>query len=440
MRRDRDNRKRAESLEYRIAESVDTENMEYGTAERKGRRRRKKRGKRRLLKAALVVVLALFLLTCCADDDDVRTETMEAAEQDNDAIKAQIAHFDSSCILNEMDEDTLDNFLAFYAAVSDFREEVAFPHPIPRADEKRVYSLILAAACECPELFQLDYDDIGIIRYRSSPDEIAGCALSYEMDRDTYLSRLEQCREIVRTLKDETDGMSDYDKELYVYNYLAENMVYDASAEFCDSIYGALVLGQAKCAGISVAFKYACDEVGLPCISLFCYDDDDSCSDGHAWNTVCIDGSWYDVDLTADVETAEGEMDGWRLYPAMNVPRTWITDVNHPVTTYYTDYYSIPESTSFDEDYHVINSEFVSAGGDYAAQYRAGITRACSSGSGAVYLQFENTEDYDNFLAQEDDISTDWFNNDRSAGVSGLGGTLYHARSYRTVLLAVEFS
>ncbi len=450
MRRGRDNQrstecrtaeqKSAESLEYRLAEPGDAGDMEYEAAERKGRRRRKKRGKRRLLKVVLVVAFALFLLTCCADDDDVRTETTEAAEQDNDAIKAQIAHFDSCYILNEMDADTLDNFLAFYAAASDFKEEFAFPHPIPRAEEKRVFSLMLAAAYECPELFQLDYDDLGTFRYRSTPDEIAGCTLSYLMDRDTYLSRLEQCRESVGTLQEETAGMSDYDKELYVYNYLAENMVYDDSAEFCGSIYGALVLGRAKCVGISDAFKYACDEVGLPCISLFCYGDEDSCSDGHAWNTVCIDGNWYDVDLTADVETAEGEMDGWRFYPAMNVPRTWITEVHHPVATYYTDYYSIPESTSFDEDYHVVNREFVSAGGDYAAQYRAGITRACSSGSGAVYLQFENTEDYDNFLAQEDDISTDWFYNDRSAAVSRLGGALYHTRSYRTVLFAAEFS
>ncbi len=441
MKRGRDNRESTDRMELRNAGETLAEMPEYAAAEQKGHKRKKKRGKRRFLKAALVVLFALLLLTFCGDsDDDVRTGTAAPAELDNDAIKAQIAHFDNCYILNEMDEDTLDNFLAFYAAASDFKEEFDLPHPIPKTEEKKVYSLMLTVVYECPELFQLDYDDLGMFRYSSNPEEIAGCTLSYQMDKDTYLSRLEQCREIVKKLGDETAGMSDYDKECYIYNYLAENMIYDDSAEFCGSIYGALVLGKAKCVGISEAFKYACDEAGLPCISLFCYGDEENCGDGHAWNTVCIDGNWYDVDLTADVETAKRETDGLRLYPAMNVPRTWITDVHHPVATYYTDYYSIPESTSFDRDYHVVNGEFVSAGGDYAAQYRAGLTRAWKEGSGAVYLQFENTDDYDKFLDEEDAISRDWFYNDSSAGVSRLGGTLYDTRTYRTVLFAPTFS
>ncbi len=52
--------------------------------------------------------------------------------------------------------------------------------------------LLLAFLYECPELFQLDFDEITFFRYKGAEDEIAGCELSYRMDQASYNAFLDQ--------------------------------------------------------------------------------------------------------------------------------------------------------------------------------------------------------------------------------------------------------
>lgn len=399
------------------------------------RKKKKGHGLRRFLTTAAVVVTGFAMLTFWVDSDD-GTQAEAATVIDNDAVKAEIGHYDNCYILNQMDTEMLDNFMAFYDAAANFKDEVVFPHPI--SDENEYTTLLLAYYYECPENFQLDADGIDPFQYNSAPGAIAGCDLTYAMDRDTYQSNLNQCRGIADTLKKQTEGMSDYDKELYVYDYLTDTIEYDDTTAYCGSAYGALIEGRAKCSGISMAFKYICDEMDMPCVVLFSLEDD--VDTGHAWNVVQIDGEWHDVDVTADIGTGAGSNDGYRYYGAFNVPRTWITDAGNPVSSYYTKYFSTPESTSYDEDYHVLNGEFAAAGSDYAAQYRDGITSAFESGDTVVYLQFESEDDYTSFMEQESDIREDWFYNYSSDDVQGLGGAVYRQDTYRTVIYVAEFS
>ena len=401
---------------------------------------------RRIITTVVVVlVLGMVWLFGCSDDETEQTGSSSgqggadgaaAAAEDS---TADADSFDSYYFISQLDSDRMDNFLALYNAVSNFEEEVVFPHPIADENEKDADMLLLAFLYECPEQFHLDFDEITFFRYKGAEDEIAGCELSYRMDQASYDAYINQCQGILSTLQKQTSGMSDYDKELYVYDYVAGSTVYDDTTDFCDSVYGALIEGRAKCVGISEAFKYLCDGLDLPCVSLTCYGDEETFDDGHAWNAVNIDGEWYDVDLTADVPREDSEADDCRYYGALNVPRTWVTDAHSPVTTYFTDYFTVPESVSFDADYHVVNDEFVAAGEDYAAAYRDGISRAYESGSLAVSLQFESEDDYNAFLDQEDDISTDWLYHYSGDDVTHLGGSVYQQPAYRTIVYVPEF-
>lgn len=67
---------------------------------------------------------------------------------------------------------------------------------------------------------------------------------------------------------------------------------------------GALVNGKALCLGISLAFKYLMDRLGIPCIvmrgnanGLGKLDD----AGPHAWNLVQVRGGWSHVDVTYDL-------------------------------------------------------------------------------------------------------------------------------------------
>lgn len=90
---------------------------------------------------------------------------------------------------------------------------------------------------------------------------------------------------------------------LYVHEYLAENVSYQTDHPGTDeneyfptdySSYGAFVLGECVCQGYAEAAKAILDRFGIENI----LSSDDGIN--HVWNTVKIDGEWYNMDITWD--------------------------------------------------------------------------------------------------------------------------------------------
>ncbi len=102
-----------------------------------------------------------------------------------------------------------------------------------------------------------------------------------------------------------TDGMSDYDKELAIHDYIIQNVEYDIGmlgifedhGEHAGDPYGALVDGKCICSGYTTTFNMFMDMLGIPCTSTMAAADGD---EPHAWNMVQIDGHWYYTDVTWD--------------------------------------------------------------------------------------------------------------------------------------------
>lgn len=110
-----------------------------------------------------------------------------------------------------------------------------------------------------------------------------------------------------------TDGMSDSDKVLAIYDYLVHNSVYDNEAleaaettnfimdgamlKYEDSFnaVGILVNGKGVCASYAYSFKVLSDLCGLDAVCVTGYLDGNL---PHAWNMVKIDGQWYEIDCT----------------------------------------------------------------------------------------------------------------------------------------------
>lgn len=94
-------------------------------------------------------------------------------------------------------------------------------------------------------------------------------------------------------------GMTDYEKELAIHDYIVANCRYgqkDESKEYAFRAYGCIVQGVAVCNGYAEAMS----------LLLTCAGVENSIMTGsaneelHAWNMVCIDGEWYQVDATWD--------------------------------------------------------------------------------------------------------------------------------------------
>lgn len=83
--------------------------------------------------------------------------------------------------------------------------------------------------------------------------------------------------------------------EICSYNMECRNDPNGYGSSLEDNPYGAyaaLVQGHAVCRGYSLAFKDACQRLGIRC--------EVARTQAHEWNKVKLDGSWYNIDLTFD--------------------------------------------------------------------------------------------------------------------------------------------
>lgn len=93
-----------------------------------------------------------------------------------------------------------------------------------------------------------------------------------------------------------TADMSSFEKAKAVHDYLVTYVVYDGSDRTrCHTADGALVDHRAVCDGYSKAFMLIMQALGYSCQLVYGW-----AGEYHAWNVVCLDGTWYQMDVTWD--------------------------------------------------------------------------------------------------------------------------------------------
>ncbi len=122
-------------------------------------------------------------------------------------------------------------------------------------------------------------------------------------------------------LKTFSSDLPEIEKERYIHDFVLSAITYDDSysgkaiqRDNYPRVYdtfGALVNGKAVCEGYTRLFQYLCYQVGIN--STFV--NGESKGEGHAWNTVKLDGEWYHVDTTWD----DGHTGGIPLYTYFNL-------------------------------------------------------------------------------------------------------------------------
>lgn len=90
-------------------------------------------------------------------------------------------------------------------------------------------------------------------------------------------------------------GASDYEKILYVYEYIVNTVDYDLDAEDNQNIYSVFVNKRSVCAGYSKAMQYLLDKLGVFCTYVTGKTEG---GQSHAWNLVICQGDYYYVDVT----------------------------------------------------------------------------------------------------------------------------------------------
>lgn len=160
--------------------------------------------------------------------------------------------------------------------------------------------------------------------------------------------------EVIKTILDTqiSAGMSDYDKELALHDYLITHCKYseDISQPAGSDIYrayGALVNQDAVCNGYAEALQLLFQCAGIQ--SEFVVGTADGVD--HAWNLVEIDEKWYHLDATWDDPLPDqGEE---TLHPYFNVPdeiigqsHTWNKE-DYPIADSMTENFYVKENAYF---------------------------------------------------------------------------------------------
>lgn len=196
-------------------------------------------------------------------------------------------------------------YLIIKEAMLEAAPSVKLPVKSPPYTSKEIFEMVERVSLENP----------GILYHSSSTYYSSGLLeFTYTKDGTTARAHYEALEQKATAIIQSVikPGMSDYEKELAIHNYIINHSKYDVSALSKGSVspesftaYGVLVLGKGVCEAYAEAFKYLMDKVGIPCSIVV----GTSHGSSHAWNIVNLEESYYQVDLTWDDPVMEDGSD-----------------------------------------------------------------------------------------------------------------------------------
>ncbi len=206
-----------------------------------------------------------------------------------------------------------------------------------------------------PEIFWFDYDgqwrrveehgetyEILEPEYEYVKEEVARMEQRMEPTIDEYLSGISK-------------NASDYEKILYVYESLINNVEYVADSMDNQNIYSAFTVEKTVCAGYAKATQYLLQRLGVECLYVSGWAGADQ--GAHAWNVVKCDGQYYFVDTTWGDGTFQAEEYG-EVTEYINYDYMCCSGQELFVTHTLDNAENIPDCTSMERNYYVMNGMY----------------------------------------------------------------------------------
>ena len=201
-------------------------------------------------------------------------------------------------------------YYQIYEALSNAQERIWLIQNVYTDTFKEITDLVNICVRENPEILYysgLTYRTDGLLtfEYSKSKETIKNHQAVMEKKVDSILN------EIIKP------GMTAYQKEIAVHDYLINNCEYDYEGLNSNKIsdesytaYGALCLGIAVCEGYAEAAYILLNRSGVESLII----TGESRGVGHAWNLVKIGGEYYHLDVTWDDTMQSGSENAIRYY------------------------------------------------------------------------------------------------------------------------------
>lgn len=310
-----------------------------------------------------------------------------------------IPFFELKYFLNALDEKELENICALYEGISNFEKSIELPNYVP-SDTLLTHLTVLHY--ECPELFQYDYSQTYTYYYDGKSENVKSVELPYAFTQSEYEALRKQCEDIISSFADATVGMSDVEKEKYVYDWFGSHCVYDAQKTHSGSPHSAFLNGYAKCDGFSLATKWVLESFGIQCLCVSYSAIDGGI--GHAWNIINLENNYYLLDTTFGVPTQDSVSMGidFQTYCGFNTADTWTKDY-YSIEKYFTEVAPIPVCNITTESYYALRGGLVRSGQNPVDVILSRLDDLKNGKIERIELQFENTADYNAFKQSSND-------------------------------------
>ncbi len=252
------------------------------------------------------VIIELAGLLRKKTDSTAAAETIEETTQaEHPSAPVQVYEFDELYFpyYGMLNDDQKQVYQQTYREVLSMNAEI---EPEVTISEEDAAEAAMSLLYDHPELFWLDT----AFSYQYTEDHV--CTKLIMVFNNTA-DHIDEARKMFDQSADAIIGEAeklngDYEKEKYVHDALMELAGYDTEASLNQSAFSALVSRTTVCAGYARAFQHLMTRLGIPCYYVTGYAEGE-----HAWNTVMLDGEFYNVDLTWD----KGSLTG---YDYFNVP------------------------------------------------------------------------------------------------------------------------
>ena len=279
-------------------------------------------------------------------------------------VSEEIGGMDGKFYYQQLSEEEQTVYQELLQGLLDHVEQIYVHSQKP----ERVNELLVYVLNDYPEIFWSDGT--------ASSTAYSGLQ-NYTSVMPGYLYTKEECEkkktqidmEVSECLSGISENASDYEKILYDYEYIVNQVDYDDAAEDNQNICSVFIGKKSVCAGYSKAMQYLMEKQGLFCTYVTgevteSFSDSDGHKIPHAWNLVKCDGDYYYVDVTwgdpifqESEEEAENVMDDeirdnisydYMLCDDDELFRTHTPDLE----------VELPDCTKMDLNYYVVNGMY----------------------------------------------------------------------------------
>lgn len=185
-----------------------------------------------------------------------------------------------------------------YYAMKTGLTSLAASFSVPRLENRELTDIFFRLRLDCPELFY----GVGF-QYRYFPNSNSVEMIpEYLFEKGKIKEHQKAMRARVAKLVLPAQALSEWDRELYIHDFICSNVRYDKLKKpYSHEIIGPLGQGVGVCEGIAKTVKILCDALGIWCmIAVSDSNTEKKIKYRHAWNIVKIGGQYCHLDVTFD--------------------------------------------------------------------------------------------------------------------------------------------